>query len=178
MPEHSAGILLYRRRDGDLEVLLVHPGGPFFKAKDAGAWTIPKGCINPGEDPLAAARREFHEETGTPLSADAATHQLTPVKLKSGKTVHAWAVEGDLDPAMLSSNTFKAEWPPRSGKWQSFPEVDRAEWFSPHAAREKANPARPQERRQQPVHPRTPSQLQMDEELTHQLHRTCHTLKV
>ena len=141
MPEHTAGILLYRRRDGDLEVLLVHPGGPFFKDKDAGAWTIPKGCINPGEDPLAAARREFHEETGTPLPADAATHQLTPVKLKSGKTVHAWAVEGDLDPAMLSSNTFKAEWPPRSGKWQSFPEVDRAEWFSPHAAREKANPA-------------------------------------
>jgi predicted NUDIX family NTP pyrophosphohydrolase len=141
MPEHSAGILLYRRRAGALEVLLVHPGGPFFKNKDAGAWTIPKGLINPGEDPLAAARREFTEETGSQLPQRAEALKLTPVRLKSGKTVHAWAIEGDFDTTTLNSNAFMTEWPPRSGRNQEFPEVDRAEWFSPDAARAKANPA-------------------------------------
>jgi predicted NUDIX family NTP pyrophosphohydrolase len=141
MPEHSAGILLYRRRAGALEVLLVHPGGPFFKNKDAGAWTIPKGLINSGEDPLDAARREFTEETGSQLAVGAPPIKLTPVRLKSGKTVNAWAIEGDFDTTKLKSNTFITEWPPRSGRKQEFPEVDRAEWLSPDTAREKANPA-------------------------------------
>ncbi|MFT3687181.1 MAG: NUDIX domain-containing protein [Phycisphaerales bacterium] len=141
MPEHSAGILLYRRRAGALEVLFVHPGGPYFRNKDAGAWTIPKGMIHPGEDPLAAAFREFSEETGMQLAATTSSLKLTPVRLKSGKTVHAWAVEGDFDPAALRSNTFTTEWPPRSGLTQEFPEVDRAEWLAPDAARMKANPA-------------------------------------
>lgn len=143
MPQHSAGILLYRRVSGKttIQVLLLHPGGPFFKNKDEGAWTIPKGLINPGEDPLDAARREFTEETGAQLPASSTPLKLTHVRLKSGKTVHAWAVEGDFNTANLKSNTFKLEWPPRSGKHIDAPEADRAEWFTPDAARTKANPA-------------------------------------
>lgn len=131
----SAGILLYRRRRGRLEVLLAHPGGPFWKRKDLGAWSIPKGECDAGEDPMAAARREFEEETGLSLKKE-----LTPlgeVKQAGGKVVLAWAVEGDCDPAAIHSNTFDLEWPPKSGKIQQFPEIDRFEWFSLDAAREK-----------------------------------------
>jgi predicted NUDIX family NTP pyrophosphohydrolase len=136
----SAGILLYRRRDAGLEVLLVHPGGPFWARKDLGAWSIPKGEVDDGEDPRACALREFAEETGTRLPGGA-LDELGSVKLKSGKLVLAFAVEGDLDPATISSNTFELEWPPRSGRVQSFPEIDRAGWFDPATAREKLNPA-------------------------------------
>jgi predicted NUDIX family NTP pyrophosphohydrolase len=125
--KESAGILLFRRRHGRLEVLLVHPGGPFWKNKDAGAWTIPKGEIAGGEDPLACARREFEEETGSACTGDA--RALPPVKQKGGKLVRAWAVEGDFDPSTLESHTFTMEWPPASGTRQTFPEVDRAEWM-------------------------------------------------
>lgn len=125
--KQSAGILCYRSRDGALEVLLVHPGGPLWAAKDAGAWSIPKGEIDPGEDPLAAARREFEEETG--MCVAGTFTRLPPRVLKSGKTVHAWAVEADFDPARMSSTTFMMEWPPRSGRVQAFPEVDRHAWF-------------------------------------------------
>lgn len=135
MAKHSAGILLYRIRDGDLEVFLVHPGGPYWKNKDAGAWSIPKGEFDEGADPLASAQREFHEETGSRVSGEFVA--LTPLKQPSGKLVHAWAVRGDIDAASIASNTFSMEWPPRSGKQQSFPEVDRGEWFSVSAAREK-----------------------------------------
>ncbi|HYK59382.1 MAG TPA: NUDIX domain-containing protein [Bryobacteraceae bacterium] len=131
----SAGILLYRRRKGNLEVLLAHPGGPFWKRKDLGAWSIPKGECDAGEDPMAAARREFEEETGLSLKSE-----LTPlgeVKQAGGKRVLAWAVEGDCDPASIHSNTFDLEWPPKSGKIQQFPEIDRFEWFSLDAARER-----------------------------------------
>jgi predicted NUDIX family NTP pyrophosphohydrolase len=137
---NSAGILLYRRRDGALEVLLVHPGGPFWARKDLGAWSIPKGEYDDDEDPRACALREFAEETGTQLP-DRALDELGSVRLKSGKLVLAFAVEGDLDPATISSNTFELEWPPRSGRMQSFPEIDRAGWFDPATAREKLNPA-------------------------------------
>ena len=136
----SAGILLYRRGPAGTEVLLVHPGGPFWARKDLGAWSIPKGELDDGEDPRACALREFAEETGTRLPAGA-LDDLGTVTLKSGKLVLAFAVEGDLDPATLSSNTFELEWPPRSGRTQAFPEVDRAEWFEVGAAREKLNPA-------------------------------------
>jgi predicted NUDIX family NTP pyrophosphohydrolase len=136
----SAGILLYRRRGDRLEVLLVHPGGPLWARRDAGAWSIPKGEYDDGEEPLAAARREFEEELGTaPPDGDAA--ELGEVRQKSGKFVRAWAIAGDLDPATAVSNTFELEWPPRSGRRIEVPEVDRAEWFALDAAREKLNPA-------------------------------------
>jgi predicted NUDIX family NTP pyrophosphohydrolase len=130
---------MYRRRAGTLEVFLVHPGGPFWARKDAGAWSIPKGEIDPTEEPLAAARREFAEETG--LAAAGAFRPLAPVTQAGGKIVQAWAVEGDLDPSILQSNTFSIEWPPRSGRQRTFPEVDRAAWFPLEIARQKINPA-------------------------------------
>jgi len=136
----SAGILLHRAGPGGPEVLLVHPGGPFWARKDVGAWSIPKGELDPDEDPRACALREFREETGTHLPAGALA-ELGSVKLKSGKLVLAFAVEGDLDPATLVSNTFELQWPPRSGRVQSFPEVDRAAWFGLDVARERLNPA-------------------------------------
>lgn len=136
----SAGILLYRRVSGRLEVLLVHPGGPFWKNKDAGAWTIPKGEIAPGEDPLGCALRELTEETGLALGAPPAM-PLPPIKQKGGKLVRAWAVEGDFDPAALASATFEMEWPPTSGRRAAFPEVDRAGWFDLDVARAKINAA-------------------------------------
>jgi predicted NUDIX family NTP pyrophosphohydrolase len=137
--KESAGILLYRRVHGRLEVLLVHPGGPFWQKKDLGAWTIPKGEIAPGEDPLACARREMQEETGFVCAGDATP--LPPIRQKGGKLVRAWAVEGDFDPATLASNTFTMEWPPKSGRQQAFPEVDRAEWMPLGAARARINEA-------------------------------------
>lgn len=130
---------MYRRRSGALQVLLVHPGGPFWTKRDLGAWTIPKGEVAQGEDPLATARREFEEETS--LRANGPFLPLGSVTQKAGKVVHAWAFEGDCDPALVESNTFEVEWPPRSGKWRSFPEVDRAEWFSLEDARVKLNAA-------------------------------------
>jgi predicted NUDIX family NTP pyrophosphohydrolase len=132
----SAGIVLYRRGADGVEVLLVHPGGPFWAKKDAGAWSIPKGEYEDGEDPLACALREFEEETGTRLDGSEAT-ELGSVRQRSGKQVLAWAVAGDLDPATVRSNTFAMEWPPRSGRQAEFPEIDRAEWFGIDAAREK-----------------------------------------
>ena len=136
MPKKSAGLLLFRRRHL-LEVLLVHPGGPLWAKKDEGAWSIPKGEIDAGEDPLAAARREFAEELGSPVSGEFIA--LAPIRQASGKVVHAWAVEGDFDPATLTSGMFSMEWPPRSGRMQDFPEVDRAEWFKIDDARRKIN---------------------------------------
>jgi predicted NUDIX family NTP pyrophosphohydrolase len=135
MPRQSAGVLMYRRRNGSLEVLLVHPGGPFWAKKDAGAWSIPKGEFSGDENALMAARREFEEETGF-LPAGRFV-QLTPVKQPSGKVIHAWALEGDLDATAIRSNTFTVEWPPQSGVHQEFPEVDRAAWFTIEAAKEK-----------------------------------------
>ncbi|MBI4503138.1 MAG: NUDIX domain-containing protein [Gemmatimonadetes bacterium] len=137
MAKQAAGILLYRRRPR-LEVLLVHPGGPFWLNKDLGAWSIPKGEFDSTENPLEAAKREFREETG--VAVDGEFRPLTPVRQKSGKLVHAWAVEGDFDPSRLRSTTFLAEWPPRSDQQRTFPEVDRAEWFSLDTARQKINP--------------------------------------
>ena len=136
MPARSAGILLYRDRDGVREVLLVHPGGPFWAKRDAGAWSIPKGEYADDEDPQACALREFEEEIGTPLAAGELV-ELGSVRQRSGKVVTAWAAEGDLDPAGIRSNTFELEWPPRSGRVREFPEVDRAAWFSLEEAREK-----------------------------------------
>ena len=123
----SAAVLLYRKRGDDTEVLLVHPGGPLWARKDLGAWSLPKGEIAGGEPPLEAAQREFREETGTTVKGQFT--ELKPVRQKGGKTVLAWAVEGDFDPAQLRSNTFSMEWPPHSGTMKSFPEVDRAAWF-------------------------------------------------
>ena len=141
MAKISAGLLMYRHRAGHLEVLLAHPGGPFWTDKDAGAWTIPKGVVEEGEDdPLATAKREFEEELGTKPNAEEFL-PLGDVLQKGGKTVAAWAFEGDLDTSTIESNTFKAEWPPRSGRWQDFPEVDRAQFFSIDEARAKINPA-------------------------------------
>jgi predicted NUDIX family NTP pyrophosphohydrolase len=138
MGKTSAGILLYRYQGRKLQVLLVHPGGPLWARKDAGAWSIPKGEYNPGDDPLAAALREWEEETGVPLEpGDGSFIALEPVRQKSGKTVHAWAREGDMDPALIHSNTFEMEWPPRSGKKGVFPEVDKAGWFDIPEARQK-----------------------------------------
>jgi predicted NUDIX family NTP pyrophosphohydrolase len=134
----SAGILLHR--NGGTEVLLVHPGGPFWARKDDGAWSIPKGEYGDGEDPSACARREFAEETGTVLP-DGALADLGTVRLKSGKVITGFAVAGDLDPDRITSNTFEMEWPPRSGKMETFPEVDRAGWFGLDEARAKLNPA-------------------------------------
>jgi predicted NUDIX family NTP pyrophosphohydrolase len=143
-PTVSAGILLYRSAGADgpptLEVLLVHPGGPLWARRDLGAWSIPKGEAGPGEQLLDAARREFAEETGSPAPAGEPVG-LGEVRLKSGKRVHAWALPGDLDAAAIVSDTFELQWPPRSGRVQAFPEVDRAEWFGLAAAREKLNPA-------------------------------------
>lgn len=133
----SAGLLMYRKIEGGLQVLLVHPGGPFFKNKDDGAWSIPKGEADPGEDLLECARREFVEEIGTAPSGTFV--QLTPVKQKGGKVVHAWAVEGDCDPSAVVSNTFTMEWPPRSGRQMEFPEIDRAEFFDLATAKQKIN---------------------------------------
>lgn len=139
MPKLSAGILLYRHGGAGLEVLLVHPGGPFWAKKDDGAWSIPKGEYTPGEDPLSVAKREFEEETGA--SMDAVTRgdflSLSPIKQAGGKVVSAWCVAGDFDPGLLRSNVFQMEWPPKSGKKKEFPEVDRAAWFSPEEARRK-----------------------------------------
>ncbi len=129
MPKRSAGLLLYRKRDDRLEVLLVHPGGPFWAKKDDGAWSIPKGEYAEGEEPLAVARREFAEELGTPAIAGAFA-DLGEIVQAGGKRVRAFAAEGDFDVETFRSNTFEMEWPPRSGRMQSFPEVDRAEWFS------------------------------------------------
>jgi predicted NUDIX family NTP pyrophosphohydrolase len=125
--EVSAGILAFRRRP-ELEVLLAHPGGPFWAKKDAGAWTIPKGLIEPGDDPIAAARREFTEETS--LVAEGDMIELTPVAQKSGKLVHAFALERDFDLSQFASNSFTLEWPPKSGRRQSFPEIDRIAYFA------------------------------------------------
>jgi len=122
----------------DMEVFLVHPGGPFWAKKDKGAWSIPKGLFEPGEDPLEAARREFHEETGHAVSGE--FRALMPLKQPSGKVVHAWAVEGHIDEKSIKSNMFSMEWPPRSGKEQSFPEVDRGGWFTLRIACEKILP--------------------------------------
>ena len=128
---------MYRRGDRALEVLLVHPGGPFWQRKDAGAWTIPKGEIQPGEAPLAAAKREFKEELGLEASGD--WIELTPIQQKGGKIVHAWAFEGTCDTSQIRSTTFSMTWPPGSGKSSEFPEVDRAEFFDLVKAREKIN---------------------------------------
>jgi len=131
----SAGLLMYRMRNGHLQVLLAHPGGPFFAHKDLGSWSIPKGEIEPDEDPLDAARREFQEEIG--LSPQGPFIPLSPVQQKGGKIVHAWAFEGDFDSRTLLSNTFLLEWPPGSGQQQAFPEVDRAEFFDVAVAKQK-----------------------------------------
>jgi predicted NUDIX family NTP pyrophosphohydrolase len=136
--KRSAGMVLYRVRDGDLEVFLVHPGGPYWSNKDDGAWSIPKGEFEEGEDPLTAARREFREETGFEVSGP--FRALSPLKQPSGKVIHAWAVEGDIDPARVASNTFSMEWPPHSGKQRDFPEVDKAGWFSLATAPKKMIP--------------------------------------
>lgn len=138
----SAGILLYRGGGDSLEVLLVHPGGPFWAKKDEGAWSIPKGELEEGEESRTCALREMEEEIGSSLGlAPEQLSELGEVRLKSGKRVHGWAAEGDFDPSTLRSNTFEMEWPPRSGTAREFPEVDRAEWFAPEQARLKINPA-------------------------------------
>ena len=137
----SAGILLYRRSpDGRLEVLLVHPGGPFWARRDGGAWSIPKGEYGPDEDPLAAARREFEEELGAAAPCGA-SHDLGEIRQRTGKIVRAWALAGDLDVTAITSNTCLIEWPPRSGRQLEIPEVDQAGWFGLEQAREKINPA-------------------------------------
>ena len=139
MPRTSAGLLLFRKGGSGLEVFLVHPGGPFWRGKDAGAWSIPKGEIGEGEDPLAAARRELAEETGVSVEGDFI--ELAPVRQKAGKVVRAWAIEADCDAATITSNLFSMEWPPRSGKHADFPEVDRAQWFTLDQARKRINAA-------------------------------------
>ena len=136
----SAGILLFRERERGLEVLLGHPGGPFFAKKDEGSWTVLKGEAEQGEDPQAVARREFAEETGS-QPPDGTMLELGEIRQKGGKTVVAWALAGDLDPATARSNTFEMEWPPRSGRRRAFPEIDRVDWFDLEAARTKILPA-------------------------------------
>jgi predicted NUDIX family NTP pyrophosphohydrolase len=136
MPKRSAGLLLYRRAGDGVDVLLVHPGGPYWAKKDDGAWSIPKGEYEEGEDPLDVARREFAEELGSP-APEANAASLGEMRQPSGKLVSAWALEGDLDVATITSNTFEMEWPPRSGRSTEFPEVDRAQWFDLEAARRK-----------------------------------------
>ena len=138
-PPHSAGVLLFRRRDGEIEVLLIKPGGPFWKNKDAGAWMIPKGIVETGEMPAEAALREFAEETGTRLTA--VPFPLATVKQAGGKIVEAFAVEGDLDPAAIQSIDFEMEWPPRSGKLERFPEAEEARWMSLDEARKMMLPS-------------------------------------
>lgn len=139
MAKVSAGLLVFRRRGDGIEVLLAHPGGPFWANKDDGVWSIPKGEVDPGEDLLAAARRELHEETG--LEPEGPFLDLGSVRQRGGKTVHAFAAEADCDPSTLRSNTFELEWPPRSGRHATFPEVDRAAFFGPEQAVRKLNPA-------------------------------------
>jgi predicted NUDIX family NTP pyrophosphohydrolase len=142
VPATSAGILLYRPAGEAVEVLLVHPGGPFWAKKDLGAWSIPKGEFGEDEDPLGCALRELEEELGTRFELPAGELiELGTVEQKGGKVVHCWAAEADFDPATLRSNTFTIEWPPRSGTEREFPEVDRAEWFAPEEAEAKINPA-------------------------------------
>ena len=135
MSKKSAGILLFRKSNKDLEVFLVHPGGPFWINKDVGSWSIPKGEFEDGESPLEAAKREFEEETGINISGEFI--ELSPIKQKSGKTVYAWAVEGNIDPSEIKSNEFEIEWPPKSGKMKTFPEIDKAGWFYLHEAKKK-----------------------------------------
>jgi predicted NUDIX family NTP pyrophosphohydrolase len=138
--KQSAGILVYRKKDTSVEVLIVHPGGPFWAKKDKGAWSLPKGEFVEGEKGLSAAKREFKEELG--LEPPEGTYtEMGSVKNKSGKTIHAWTIEGDVDVSAITSNTITIEWPPRSGKQQEFPEVDKAGWFSLEKAKEKLNPA-------------------------------------
>ena len=139
MPKLSGGLLMYRVNDGALQVLLVHPGGPFFQNKDDGAWSIPKGEPGAGEELLDAAQREFAEETG--FKASPPFIELSPITQKGGKVVHAWAFAGDCDPRRLQSNVFTLEWPPRSGRMQEFPEVDRADWFDLETAKRKIKSA-------------------------------------
>lgn len=139
MTKQSAGILLYRFAGKQIQFFLVHPGGPFYKNKDNGHWSVPKGEFDETEQALAAAKREFEEETGR--AVDGQFIELKPVKLKSGKLIHLWAVEGDIDHLNIRSNLFEMEWPPRSGRTASFPEVDRAGWFEADAAKVKLNPA-------------------------------------
>ena len=134
----SAGILLYRLSTNGLEVFLVHPGGPFWAKRDLGSWSVPKGEIDGDEDLLEAAKREFHEETGARLEGDFV--ELAALRQPSGKVVHVWAVEGEIDASSIASNTFSIEWPPQSGETREFPEVDRAEWFTLAEARDKLLP--------------------------------------
>ena len=138
-PNLSAGLLLYRRGGAGLEVFLAHPGGPFWRDRDAGAWTIPKGVVDPGEELLAAACREFEEETG--IRPRGPFLPLGSIRQKAGKVVHAWAWEGDADPSRVTSNSARSEWPPGSGRWITYPEVDRCAWFEPAAARSRINQA-------------------------------------
>ena len=135
MPKLSAGILMYRFRESKLEVFLVHPGGPFWAKKDKGAWSIPKGEFEQDEDPLVAAIREFQEETG--ILIDGSFFELGELRQPSRKIVHAWAIQGDADPSQIISNTFELEWPPKSGKYKDFPEIDRASWFTISLAKDK-----------------------------------------
>ena len=139
MTKQSAGILVYRRKNKHIEVFLVHPGGPFWLKKDLGAWSIPKGEIEEEEDPMKVALREFKEETGQVVNGDFTP--LQPVEQKGGKIIIAWAIEGEVNEDKIVSNTFEIEWPPKSGRMKSFPEVDKAAWFSIDAAKEKINPA-------------------------------------
>jgi len=132
-------LLLFRRSGGDLEVFLAHPGGPFWRDRDLGAWTVPKGLLEEGEDPIVAAVREFEEETA--VHPEGPFLPLGSVRQKAGKVVHAWAWEGEADPRRVRSNVMRAEWPRGSGRWLVFPEVDRCEWFDPRTARQKINPA-------------------------------------
>ncbi|MEX1335317.1 MAG: NUDIX domain-containing protein [Candidatus Limnocylindrales bacterium] len=137
----SAGILLFRRTAAGVEVLLGHPGGPYFERKDIGAWSIPKGQVENGEEMLAVAKREFGEETGHVVGSKARLLELGSIRQRGGKTVHAWALEGDMDPADVRSNTFRMEWPPRSGIFIDVPELDQVAWFTPAQARIAMNPA-------------------------------------
>ena len=140
MGKKSACIIAYRKKENELQVLLVHPGGPFWKNKDAGSWSFPKGEYEEGEEPLQVALREFTEETGNKITATTFI-ELTPVKLKSGKVIKAWAAENDFENCFIKSNTFQLEWPPKSGRIQDFPEVDKAGWFSLEEAAVKLNEA-------------------------------------
>ena len=138
-PNVSAGLLLYRRSQNGLEIFLAHPGGPFWKAKESGAWTIPKGVIDPEEDPLDAACREFTEETG--IEPQGPFVPLGSIRQRAGKTIHAWAWEGDADANSTTSNEMRTEWPRGSGRWITFPEVDRCAWFGSVTAKSRINPA-------------------------------------